>query len=238
MDFRGPPTTADANRLILLPPFCAAGRAMCFHNRAIDQVQTVARFCRQRVENTLPDSSPRPAVEPIVRARVWAVAFGQIAPWDPRPQHVKYCIHDPPVVRARALPTLRHERLESIPFLIAEIESHDPPPPAVNHDAGCFSVNYAGTDPSAVSKPKTMAPMGSCFHPRNTQVNSKISWIARMGHGLRQQASLMTAVTAAADRRSLSSLLEKLLEEYCHERGFLEAGAVFRVSDEIFLAHL
>jgi len=59
-----------------------------------------------------------------------------------------------------------------------------------------------------------------------------------MGHGLRQQASLMTAVTAAADRRSLSSLLEKLLEEYCHERGFLEAGAVFRVSDEIFLAHL
>jgi len=91
---------------------------------------------------------------------------------------------------------------------------------------------------SAVSKPKTMAPMGSCFHPRNTQVNSKISWIARMGHGLRQQASLMTAVTAAADRRSLSSLLEKLLEEYCHERGFLEAGAVFRVSDEIFLAHL
>ena len=122
---------------------------MCFHNRAIDQVQTVARFCRQRVENTLPDSSPRPAVEPIVRARVWAVAFGQIAPWDPRPQHVKYCIHDPPVVRARALPTLRHERLESRPFLIAEIESHDPPPPAVNHDAGCFSVNYAGTDPSA-----------------------------------------------------------------------------------------
>src|SRR5215469_18731432 len=121
---------------------------MCFHNRAIDQVQTVARFCRQRVENTLPDSSPRPAVEPIVRARVWAVAFGQIAPWDPRPQHVKYCIHDPPVVRARALPTLRHERLESRPFLIAEIESHDPPPPAVNHDAGCFSVNYAGTDPS------------------------------------------------------------------------------------------
>src|SRR5262245_1166403 len=124
---------------------------MCFHNRAIDQVQTVARFCRQRVENTLPDSSPRPAVEPIVRARVWSVAFGQIAPRDPGPQHVKYCIHDPPVVRARALSTLRHERLESRPFLIAEIESHDPPPPAVNHDPCCFSVNYAGTDPSTES---------------------------------------------------------------------------------------
>src|SRR5215468_10355466 len=120
---------------------------MRFHNRTIDQVQTVARFCRQCIENTLPDSSPRPAVEPIVRTRVRAVAFGQIAPRDPGPQHVKYCIHDPPVVRARALPTLRHQRLENRPFLIAEIESHDPPPPAVNHDPGCFSVNYAGTDP-------------------------------------------------------------------------------------------
>src|SRR5262249_3874616 len=118
------------------PPFCAAGRAMRFHNRAIDQVQTVARFCRQRIENTLPDSSPRPAVEPIVL---------------PGPQHVKYCIYDPPVVRARALPTLRHQRLENRPFLIAEIESHDPPPPAVNHDPGCFSVNYGGTDPSTAT---------------------------------------------------------------------------------------
>src|SRR6476659_9271875 len=119
---------------------------MRFHNRAIDQVQTVARFCRQSIENTLPDSSPRPAVEPIVRTRVRAVAFGQIAPRDPGPQHVKYCIYDRAIVRARALPTLRHQRLENRPFLIAEIESHDPPPPAVNHDPGCFSVNYAGTD--------------------------------------------------------------------------------------------
>src|SRR5258708_93666 len=121
---------------------------MRFHNRAIDQIQTVARFCRQSIENMLPDSSPRPAVEPIVRTRVRAVAFGQIAPRNPGPQHVKYCIYDPSIVRARALPTLRHHRLENRPFLIAEIESHDPPPPAVNHDPGCFSVNYAGTDPS------------------------------------------------------------------------------------------
>jgi hypothetical protein len=121
---------------------------MRFHNRAIDQVQTVARFCRQSIENTLPDSSPRPAVEPIVRACVRAVAFGQIAPRDPGPQHVKYCIYDPSIVRARALPTLRHQSLENRPFLIAEIESHDPPPPAVNHDPCCFSVDYAGTDPS------------------------------------------------------------------------------------------
>ena len=121
---------------------------MRFHNRAIDQIQTVARFCRQSIENMLPDSSPRPAVEPIVRTRVRAVAFGQIAPRDPGPQHVKYCIYDPSIVRARALPTLRHQRLENRPFLIAEIESHDPPPPAVNHDPCCFSVNYAGTDPN------------------------------------------------------------------------------------------
>src|SRR5262245_37928773 len=121
---------------------------MRFHNRAIDQVQTVAGFCRQRIENTLPDSSPRPAVAPIVCTRVRAIAFGQIAPRDPAPQYEKYCIYDPPVLRARALPTLRHQRLENRPFLIAEIESHDPPPPAVNHDPSCFSVNYAGTDPS------------------------------------------------------------------------------------------
>src|SRR5262249_55460007 len=121
---------------------------MRFHNPAIGQVQTVARFCRQSIENTLPHSSPRPAVEPIVRTRVRAVAFGQIAPRDPGPQHVKYCIYDPSIVRARALPTVRHQRLENRPFLIAEIESHDPPPPAVNHDPCCFSVNYAGTDPS------------------------------------------------------------------------------------------
>jgi hypothetical protein len=35
---------------------------------------------------------------------------------------------------------------------IAEIESHDPPPPAVNHDPCCFSVNYAGADPSTTPR--------------------------------------------------------------------------------------
>src|SRR5262249_24887536 len=89
--------------------------------RAIDQVQTVARFCRESIENTLPHPSPRPAVEPIVRTRVRAIAFGQIAPRDPGPQHVKYCIYDPSIVRARALPTVRHQRLNNRPFLIVEI---------------------------------------------------------------------------------------------------------------------
>src|SRR5262249_23463294 len=82
-----------------------------FHNRAIDQVQTVARFCRQSIENTLPDSSPRPAVEPIVRTRVRAVAFGQIAPRDPGPQHVKYCIYDPSIAATnRARPATKVRR--------------------------------------------------------------------------------------------------------------------------------
>src|SRR5436309_518329 len=106
--------------LILLPPFAPLAARCAFTIVLSIQVQTVARFCRQRIENTLPHSSPSPAVEPIVRAYVRAVAFGQIAPRDAGPQHVNYCIYDPPVVRARALPTLRHQRLENRPFLIAE----------------------------------------------------------------------------------------------------------------------
>src|SRR5215471_10814701 len=141
---------------------------MRFHNRAIDQVQTVARFCRQSIENTLPHSSPRPAVEPIVRTRVRAIAFGQIAPRDPGPQHVKYCIYDPSIVRARALPTLWHQRLENRPFLIAEIESHDPPPPAVNHDPCCFSVNYAGTDPSNLARASRTLFLRALFGASNS----------------------------------------------------------------------
>src|SRR5260370_14370479 len=104
---------------------------MRFHNRAIDQIQTVARFCRQSIENMLPDSSPRPAVEPIVRTRVRAVALWQIAPRTPGPQHVKYCIYDPSIVRARALPTLRLQRLQTLPLPPSHIAFHDPPPPPV-----------------------------------------------------------------------------------------------------------
>src|SRR5262249_49323946 len=144
MDFRGPPTTTDANRLIFLPPFAPLAARCAF---------TIVLSIKYKLSRDFAASASkirfqRPAVEPIVRTRVRAVAFGQIAPRDPGPQHVKYCIYDPPVVRARTLPTLRHQRLENRPFLIAEIESHDPPPPAVNHDPCCFSVNYAGTDPS------------------------------------------------------------------------------------------
>jgi hypothetical protein len=44
---------------------------MRFHNRAIDQVQTVARFCRQSIENTLPDSPSDLNVAPAFAT--WAV---------------------------------------------------------------------------------------------------------------------------------------------------------------------
>jgi|SRR5271155_5335273 len=43
VDFRGVATAADADRLILLP-LCPAGRTVGFHNRAVDQIQTIARF--------------------------------------------------------------------------------------------------------------------------------------------------------------------------------------------------
>src|SRR5512133_3508370 len=154
---------------------------MRFHNRAIDQVQTVARFCRESIENTLPHPSPRPAVEPIVRTRVRAIAFGQIAPRDPGPQHVKYCIYDPSIVRARALPTLRHQRLKNRPFLIAEIESHDPPPPAVNHDPCCFSVNYAGTDPSRVGGPAPAAALSMRVRLWPTESRPRLLRVCRIG---------------------------------------------------------
>ena len=67
MDFGGSAATTDADGLIFLPPFSPAGRAMCLHDRAVDQIQTVARFCCQRVENLLPDAAARPPIEAIVR---------------------------------------------------------------------------------------------------------------------------------------------------------------------------
>jgi hypothetical protein len=80
VDFRRATAAADADRLILLPPFCAAGRTVGFHDRAVDQIQSVARFRCQRVENLLPDAASRPTVEAIVSRRVRAVALRQIAP--------------------------------------------------------------------------------------------------------------------------------------------------------------
>jgi hypothetical protein len=154
MDFRGARTTADANRLIFLPllrrwPRDALSQS-CYRSSSTNCCAILPPKHRKYASRLLTQDQRL--------NRLYAlVAFGQIAPRDPGPQHVNI-VYDPSIVRARALPTLRHERLENRPFLIAEIESHDPPPPAVTHDPCCFSVNYAGTDPSMVQ--------GSCRRRR------------------------------------------------------------------------
>src|SRR6266446_1586936 len=121
---------------------------MGFHDRAVDQVKTVARFRCQRVKNPFPDATSRPTVEAIVRRRVWPIAVRQIAPRHPRAQHIKYRVHDLAIVSAPALSSFRHQRLQKSPFVIAQIKSHDPPPTTVNHFKTRFSMAYVGTDPS------------------------------------------------------------------------------------------
>ena len=59
------------DRLILLPPFCAAGGAMGFYDGTVDQIQAVARFRCQGVENPLPDAASRPTIEGVLYAVVW-----------------------------------------------------------------------------------------------------------------------------------------------------------------------
>ena len=122
---------------------------MGFHNRAIDQIKAVARFRCQSIENPLPDTAPRPTIEAIVSRCVRPIPFGQISPRHPRAQHVKYRVHNPTIVGARALSSFRHQRLQKSPFLIAQIKSHDPPPLTVNHDYCDFSRNYLSTDPNS-----------------------------------------------------------------------------------------
>ncbi len=123
---------------------------MSLHDRAVDHIQTVARFRCQRVENPLPDAAPRPTIEAIVRGRVGPIAFRQVTPRHASAQHVEYRIHDPAVVGTSALSALRHQRLQQSPFLVAQIKSHDPPPSTVNHVRRYFSMDYLGTDPKVL----------------------------------------------------------------------------------------
>src|SRR6516162_1335671 len=106
-----------------------------------------ARFCRQRVEDPPPDAAPGPSVEAIVGRRVWPVALRQTPPRHPCAQHVEDGVHDFAVVTPCALPSFRHQRLEKFPFLVAQLESHDPPPPTVNHLRPLFS----GTDSKRIT---------------------------------------------------------------------------------------
>jgi len=121
---------------------------MGFHYRTVDQIKTVARFRGQPIENPLPDATSSPAVEAIVSCRVRSIPFGQVSPRHPCAQHVKYRVHNPAIVCARALSSLRHQWLQKSPVLVAQIKSHDPPPVTVNHDPSAFSRNYVGTDPN------------------------------------------------------------------------------------------
>ena len=73
---------------------------MSFHDGAVDQIQTIARFRCQLVENALPDASARPAVEAIVCRSVGTAACPQVPPRYAGAQHVKDRIHDLAVVKA------------------------------------------------------------------------------------------------------------------------------------------
>src|SRR3954454_20376942 len=128
---------------------------MGFHNRAIDQIQTVPRSRCERIKNPFPDAAPRPAVEAIVRRCIWPIALRQIAPRHPGAQHVKDRVHDLTIVSPGALSALRHQRLEKSPFVVAQIKSHDPPPRTVNHVRSNYSIRYLGTDPSYGGTAKT-----------------------------------------------------------------------------------
>ena len=121
---------------------------MGFHDRAVDQIETIARFRRQRVEDPLPDTASRPTIEAIVGRRVRPVSLGQVSPRHARAQHVKDRVHDLAIINARTLPALRQQGFEERPVLIAQIKSHDPPPRTVNHVRPNYSIVYLGTDPS------------------------------------------------------------------------------------------
>jgi hypothetical protein len=123
---------------------------MGFHDRAVDQIQTVAQFRCQRIENLLPDAASRPTVEAIVRRRIRPVAFRQIARRHASAQHIKYRFHDLSIVSAGTSSTCRRQRLKKSPFVIAQIKSHDPPPITVNHDHYDFSRSYVSTDPNYI----------------------------------------------------------------------------------------
>src|SRR4029079_9829698 len=121
---------------------------MSFHDGAVDQIQTVARLGGQGVKEAFPDAAPRPTIEPVVRRCVRPIALGQIAPRHSSAQHVKYRVHDLPIIRAGTLSAFRHQRLKQSPFVVAEIKSHDPPPSTVNHVRLNYSMSYLGTDPN------------------------------------------------------------------------------------------
>ena len=98
----------------------------------------------------------------------------QIAPRHPSTQHIKYRVHDLSIVRPRTLAVLRHQRLKQSPFVITQIESHDPPTAAVNHVPPCFSISYLGTDPNR--KPPRFSNMARIIFSRFPSKPVVVRW--------------------------------------------------------------
>ena len=94
---------------------------MSFHNRAVDHVETVRGFSRQRVEHSFPDAAPGPAVEAVIGRRIRPVALRQVPPRHPGAQHVEDRVQDLAVVNPPALPARGHQRLQKSPFLVDQI---------------------------------------------------------------------------------------------------------------------
>lgn len=130
---------------------------MSFHDRAVDQIETVARLRRQRIEYPFPDAAPRPPAKPIVGRRARTIALRQIAPRYPGAQDIEDRVHDPTIIHPRAPPARRHQGLKDSPFRVFQIKSHDPPPLTVNHDSQTFSRYYVSTDPNTLKEPSSMA---------------------------------------------------------------------------------
>ena len=83
---------------VFSPPFSAAARAVSFHDGAVDQIQTVARFGCQRIEGPLPDAASRPAIEAIVDGRVGTILGRAIAPARAALEHMNDAADDPTII--------------------------------------------------------------------------------------------------------------------------------------------
>src|SRR5579863_1342257 len=124
------------------PPFCASGGAMDFDVRAVDRHgPNHAGRAGQRVKDGSPDALAAPPIEAVVDRRVRSIVGRAIAPARTRTQHVHDPADDSSIVdTARATPATGHQRLNPLPFRIAqpiELLPHQglPESEALNHNS-------------------------------------------------------------------------------------------------------
>ncbi len=99
VDFRVSSATRAPDRLILLPPFSARSRAMCFDMGRIDHLQMRReRPLGDGVEQLFPDSTPCPTDKAVVDRGVRAVFRRQIAPATSGLQHMEDTADHPAVI--------------------------------------------------------------------------------------------------------------------------------------------